>query len=354
MRAPRISRTTLALSAAASAAATAGAVVAQRRHLRTIADDPLNTRLTAPVLGRSLSARSADGTKLNIALFGESAAAGSPTFVLAHGWTEQLSYWTLVIERLTAQGFRVAAFDLRGHGMSDRAVDGDYAIQRFGEDLEAVLAAVCPDGEPAIVAGHSLGGMSIVAWAEQFEVRERVVAAALLFTGVWSLLTESTLIPIPALAAGLNRTPVPAAMLAAPGPVPKLSTPLSAAMIRYVAFGPSASPASVAFYERMLIACPPDVRTGVALRLADLDLREALARLTVPTLVMAGENDRLTPPVHAQRMAAALPALESLVVLPATGHMGPLERPDEVSGALASLAASVTAAAATEESRQPA
>jgi pimeloyl-ACP methyl ester carboxylesterase len=67
--------------------------------------------------------------------------------------------------------------------------------------------------------------------------------------------------------------------------------------------------------------------------------------------VMAGENDRLTPPVHAQRMAAAVPSLDSLVVLPATGHMGPLERPDEVSGALVALAASVAAPA---ESRQPA
>ena len=343
MRGPRINRTALALSAAASATATAGAYVAQRRHLRAIADDPQNARLIAPVLGRSISARSADGTNLNISLFGDASADGATTFVLAHGWTEQLSYWTLVIERLTAQGFRVAAYDLRGHGMSDRAVDGDYSIDRFGEDLEAVLAAVCPEGEPAIVAGHSLGGMSIVAWAGQFDASARAVGAALLFTGVFSLLAESTLIPIPVLAAAASRTPLAAATLAAPGPVPAISTPISSAMIRYVAFGPSASPALVAFYERMLVACPPDVRTGVALRLADLDLREGLTRLTVPTLVMAGENDRLTPPVHAQRMAAALPALESLVVLPDTGHMGPLERPDEVSAALLALASSVGA-----------
>ena len=138
--------------------------------------------------------------------------------------------------------------------------------------------------------------MSIVAWADQFDVRERAVGAALLFTGVFSLLADSTLIPVPALAALASRTPLAAATLAAPGPVPKLSTPLSAAAIKYVAFGPSASPAQIAFYERMLIACPPDVRTGVALRLADLDLRQALTRLNVPTLVMAGENDRLTPP----------------------------------------------------------
>ena len=340
MKRPRVNRPALALSLAGGAAVAAAAAVAQRRHLRGIANDPLNARLTAPASGRSVSARSADGTNLHIELFGDGAASeGLPTFVLAHGWTEQLSYWTLVVERLTARGYRVAAYDLRGHGRSDRAVDGDYSIQRFGEDLEAVLEAVCPGREPAIVAGHSLGGMSIAAWADGFDVRERAVGAALLFTGVWSLLTESKLIPIAPLASVMNRTPVPAALLSAPGPVPKFSTPLSAAMIKYVAFGPTATPALIAFYERMLVACPPDVRSGVAARLVDLDLEHALPRLTVPTLVMAGAEDRLTPPIHAQRMAAALPSLESLVVLPTTGHMGPLERPDEVTEALVELAA---------------
>ena len=338
LKRPSLSRSTVALAGGALATV-AGAAAAERHHLHAIAADPLNARLLAPVLGRGQSVRSADGTNLHVELFGDASAERAPTFVLAHGWTEQLSYWTLVIERLTAAGFRVAAYDLRGHGMSERAVDGDYSMGRFGEDLEAVLAAVCPEHEPAIVAGHSLGGMSIVGWAADHDVRARTVGAALLFTGVYSLLAESTLIPVPWLAAALNHTPLPAAMIAAPGPVPKLSTPISSAIVRYIAFGPTATPAMVAFYERMLVACPPDVRTGVALRLGDLDLHDALPRLSVPTLVMAGAQDRLTPPVHAERMAAAVPDLESLVVLPATGHMGPLERPAEVTDALLKLAA---------------
>jgi pimeloyl-ACP methyl ester carboxylesterase len=97
----------------------------------------------------------------------------------------------------------------------------------------------------------------------------------------------------------------------------------------------------VAFYERMLIACPPDVRAASGLAMSELDLYHALAHLTVPTLVMAGARDRLTPPAHARRIAAELPELAELVVLPATGHMGPLERPAEVSGALRELQAKV-------------
>jgi pimeloyl-ACP methyl ester carboxylesterase len=71
-------------------------------------------------------------------------------------------------------------------------------------------------------------------------------------------------------------------------------------------------------------------------------------QLTVPTLVMAGANDRLTPPAHAERIAAVLPQLDQLIVLPATGHMGPLERPDEITEALVALAqhAGISAGAA--------
>jgi pimeloyl-ACP methyl ester carboxylesterase len=97
----------------------------------------------------------------------------------------------------------------------------------------------------------------------------------------------------------------------------------------------------VAFYERMLATCPPDVRARVGIAMSELELYHALPRLTVPTLVIAGAKDRLTPPSHAERIAAELPRLEQLIVLPETGHMGPLERPREVTDALAGLAAHV-------------
>ena len=70
-----------------------------------------------------------------------------------------------------------------------------------------------------------------------------------------------------------------------------------------------------------------------------MDLRDALRTLTVPTLVIAGDDDRLTPPSHARRIAEMLPQLERLIVLPDTGHMAPLERPAELARAIAELAA---------------
>lgn len=69
-------------------------------------------------------------------------------------------------------------------------------------------------------------------------------------------------------------------------------------MIRHAAFGPAATTGEVAFYERMLVSCPA---CGVAI--SDMDLSEAVASLTIPTLVVAGSADRLTPPAHARRIA---------------------------------------------------
>jgi pimeloyl-ACP methyl ester carboxylesterase len=316
------------------AALGAAAVALQVRHQRGIVRDPEQEVLAEPPAGESIAVSSRDGTTLHAEVFG---SAEGQTFVLAHGWTEMLSFWIYVIRALTDRGFRVVAYDLRGHGHSEPAPEGDYSIRRFGEDLEAVLQASVPDAQRAIVVGHSLGAMSIAAWAEHHDVERRVCAAALLNTGVGELIAESLLVPLPALANLLNRV-APTAMVGSRATVPKLSTPLSQASLRWTAFGPGAGKAQIAFYERMLVACPPDIRADVGLAISKIELYHALPRLTVPTLVLAGRGDRLTPPSHAQRIAEAVPNLQRLVILDATGHMAPLERPDEVASELLQLA----------------
>jgi pimeloyl-ACP methyl ester carboxylesterase len=86
--------------------------------------------------------------------------------------------------------FRIVAWDLRGHGRSERPRKRDYSIDAFGDDLEAVLEATLADGERAVLAGHSMGGMTIVAWAGRHpdEVERRVAAVALISIGVGDLM----------------------------------------------------------------------------------------------------------------------------------------------------------------------
>jgi pimeloyl-ACP methyl ester carboxylesterase len=324
-----------AIAATAALGAVAAGAALQRRHPRAIVHDEDYQRLRAPLDGRPLRITSADGTELYAEAFGPD---DGDTVVLAHGWTEQLAYWGPVIKRLRAHDLRVVAYDLRGHGRSHSASAGDYALERFGEDLEAVLAAAGAgaDREPVTVAGHSLGAMSIAAWAEHHDPRTRVRAAAMLNTGLGDLLAGHLLLP--QMARFLNHPWASRAVLGARAPVPPFSTPLQQAMIRYIAFGPHATTGDVAFYERMLIDTAPDVRAAVGVALSRMDLWHAVASITVPTLVIDGADDRLTPPAHAHRIAEALPYPAGLLELPDTGHMSPLERPGEVSDALVRLA----------------
>ncbi|HSO97520.1 MAG TPA: alpha/beta hydrolase [Solirubrobacteraceae bacterium] len=314
----------------------AGAAFAAQRSLgRAIAADPTSARLREPARGEPVTVRSVDGTEIHVERFGE--PDGGPVLVLIHGWTETIGYWTPVIETLRAEGVAIVAYDLRGHGDSARA-SSDYAIPRFGEDLEAVLAECVPAGG-AVLAGHSLGAMSIASWAESFDVPARAAAAALMNTGVGGLIAESLLVPLPAFAHALRGPIALRGFLGSRAPLPRYSTPISHAILRYAAFGPKASPAKIAFYERMLLATPPDVRADVGIAMSEMDLYGALANLTVPTAVVAGARDRLTPPSHGRRIAEMLPELHSHTVLDGVGHMSPVEAPREIAAKLVELIA---------------
>jgi pimeloyl-ACP methyl ester carboxylesterase len=338
-----------AIAATAALGAIAAGAAIQRRHLHAIARDEDYRHLRAPLDGRPLRITSPDGTELYAETFGPDDA---DMIVLAHGWTEQLAFWGPVIGRLRERGLRVVAYDLRGHGRSRPGAGGDYSLERFGEDLEAVLATAGAGDthEPATVVGHSLGAMSIAAWAEHHDPRTRARTAALINTGLGDLLSGHLLLP--QMARFLNHPRASRAVLGSKAPVPPFSTPVQQAMIRYMAFGPHASRGEVAFYERMLIDTRPDVRAAVGVALSSMDLWHAVANITVPTLVIDGALDRLTPPAHARRIVEALPHPAGLLELPDTGHMAPLERPREVADALVRLVRdSATAPVASGDGR---
>jgi pimeloyl-ACP methyl ester carboxylesterase len=120
--------------------------------------------------------------------------------------------------------------------------------------------------------------------------------------------------------------------------MPGRSSPLAHRAVHAIAFGPQASPATVAFGEDMVLECRREVRSGCGRTLAALDLHDAVEHVDVPAVVLAGTRDRLTPPVHAKKVAADLPALLRYVEVEGSGHMTPLERPGEVNDLLAELA----------------
>jgi pimeloyl-ACP methyl ester carboxylesterase len=83
--------------------------------------------------------------------------SGRGVVMLAHGGGQTRHSWARTGQHLAARGWTAISLDLRGHGESDWAEDGDYQLRRFCEDLMAV-AASCPD-RPALI-GASLGGLA--------------------------------------------------------------------------------------------------------------------------------------------------------------------------------------------------
>jgi pimeloyl-ACP methyl ester carboxylesterase len=331
-----VSRRRALAVAGLSAAGLAAWEIQRRRDLRAIQNDPEWQELHRPLPSRARDVRSADGTRLHVEIFGRDDA---PTIVLIHGWVEAIRLWHYQIRDLMAS-YRVVAYDQRGHGLSDLPKRGGYTEAALADDLQAVLEACLRPGERCIAAGHSMGGMTMVAWAGRFPslVADRLAGAALVNTGVSEMLGRSEIFKAPV--GHRIRALLTPAVLASPLRAPTIIEPVSLRAIKRVAFAPDASLARVAFCHQMFLTAPAPVRSGFGRMFIPLDLTPAVACLTPPAVVIAGEHDRLLPAWHSEQLAGLLPNAVEHVVLPGTGHMAPIEAPNEVTGRLLRLATS--------------
>ncbi|MEU6660660.1 alpha/beta hydrolase [Streptomyces sp. NPDC046821] len=284
-----------------------------------------------PVAARELTAVSADGARLHVEVHGPE---GAPTVVLAHGWTCSTAFWAAQIRAL-ASGHRVVAYDQRGHGRSP-AAQAPYATEMLADDLEAVLGATLGAGEKAVLAGHSMGGMTMMAASRRPKFREHAAAVLLCSTGSSRLVAESTVLPMKA---GPLRTRMTTSVLGAKAPLGPV-TPVGKKVLRYATMGPGSSPDKVEACARIVHACPVKPRYHWSQVLAGLELDEGVTELRVPTAVVAGTADRLTPVVHARRLAATLPQCVGLTELTGIGHMTPVEAPELVTERIRELSAS--------------
>ncbi|MDO0933850.1 alpha/beta hydrolase [Streptomyces sp. DG2A-72] len=280
-----------------------------------------------PVPARELTAVSADGARLHVEVHGPENA---PAVVLAHGWTCSTAFWAAQIREL-AVDHRVIAYDQRGHGRSpaSRACSTDA----LADDLEAVLKAALAPGEKAVLAGHSMGGMTVMAASTRAGFRQHAAAVLLCSTGASRLVAESTVVPM---RAGRLRTALTRRILGSRAPLGPV-TPLARRILKYGTMGPGSAPHMVEACARIVHACPRKVRYAWSQVLNLLDVAHGVRELTVPTAVVVGTADRLTPVVHARSLVAALPNCVGITELPGLGHMTPIEAPELVTGKIREL-----------------
>ena len=303
-----------------------------------------------------------DGAELHVQ---EDGAPDAPvTLVLAHGWTLSTRAWRAQAEALAAGGdVRVLRYDQRGHGASTRGdawlsgVGGADAerfgpgpsVDQLGQDLAAVLEQRVPAG-PVVLAGHSMGGMTIMALADQrpdlFLAGGRV--AGVLLTNTSSGLLSRLTLGFPELVARPVRTSIIKTLrkiAAKPGRADAVrakqatGSRLAVAQTRWLLFGRKAPRAVIVECNEIVKSCPSATLAGFFPALMTHDKRAALKNLGgVEVEVVASGRDRLTPAGHSRRLADAIPGAR-LTVVPATGHMLPMERPEVVTALLTKLVA---------------
>jgi pimeloyl-ACP methyl ester carboxylesterase len=280
-----------------------------------------------PVPARVLTVDSADGARLHVEVHGPE---GAPTVVLAHGWTCSTAFWAAQIRDL-AVDHKVVAYDQRGHGRSPASPA--CSTDGLADDLEAVIRATLAPGEKAVFAGHSMGGMTLMASSGRAAFREHAAAVLLCSTGSSRLVAESLVIP---LRAGRLRTRLTKSVLGSRAPLGPVS-PIARRILKYGTMGPGSSPAMVEACARIVHACPRRVRYSWSQVLDLLDLDHGVRELRVPTEVLVGTADRLTPAVHARALVAALPECVGVTELPGLGHMTPIEAPELVTARIRGL-----------------
>ncbi|MFE0462146.1 alpha/beta fold hydrolase [Kitasatospora sp. NPDC058965] len=284
----------------------------------------------APQHNARLRHRSADGTWLNIQTYGDS---DKPIVVLAHGWTCNTAFWAPVIERLVPDHY-VVAYDQRGHGRSDVPVNRErYSTKALADDLEAVLG-LCVQDRRAVLVGHSMGGMTIMAAGGRTRVAERTAAVLLCSTGPADLVEQALVAPpkLPrAVRAFLTRSILTSRLPL--GPI----TPVGKAVLKYAVMGRRAGSEQVQACAEIVHACATAPRARWGRVLTGLDVRPGLTMIEAPTSIVVGTADKLTPPPHARAMQRALRAADGLVELPGVGHMAPLEDPDAVAAEIRRL-----------------
>ena len=291
---------------------------------------------------RTLTVRATDGTPLHTQVFGP--PEGYP-IVLTHGITCAIRAWAHQISDL-ATAYRVIAFDHRGHGRSGVPRRGGYSLKHLASDLDSVLDATLAPHERAVLAGHSMGGITIAAWSSHYrhKVHRRADAVALINTTTGDLVREVRLLSVPR-ELSVARAVAARGLITAFGgfPLPPGGRIPSRYVVAMLAVGRGAEPGAARIVHELFAQTPPAGRGGCAKMLVDaLGSRHLdLDGLTVPTLVIGSVRDRLTPIGQSRRIARTAPNVVGLVELPG-GHCSMLERPREVNRHLRALVESVT------------
>ncbi len=237
---------------------------------------------------------------------------GERPLLLLHAFPLDRRMWQRVAPRLERTA-RLVTFDLRGLGESDG--DGQPSIDGFADDAAALLDAL--GIRRAVVGGLSMGGYAALAFARRHP--ERLAGLLLADTRAAADTPE-----------GRAARDVAIARIAGEGVGPFCE--------EFV--GKLVAPSNGAAKDHALAIALSQTPVGVAGALGALrdrpDATAHLASIAVPTTVIVGALDAVTPPSDARLLARAIPGA-TLVEIPGSGHLAALEAPEAFADAAEAL-----------------
>ena len=226
-----------------------------------------------------------------------------PPVVLIHGAGGHHLYWPPQVRRLPRQ--RMFAIDLPGHGKSQGV--GSHSIDDYADQVVAFLKAL--KFSQAVLIGHSMGGA--IALQAALDAPRRVIGLGLIGS-----------------AARLRVNPALLQAAADPAKGPDV-----AHMITEYSFSPAAGGRLKATAEQRMLETRLSVLYGDLLACDAFESPDLAGRISVPTLIVFGEQDKMVPLQGGRGLQEQIPGAQ-LELLPDAGHMVMLEQPDRVAGLL--------------------
>jgi pimeloyl-ACP methyl ester carboxylesterase len=236
---------------------------------------------------------------MHFSLHGGDLNAGSPPLVLIHGSGGNRLHWPPHLRRLP--NYRVFGLDLPGHGESPG--EGETTIEGYVRRIVEWLEE--QEIERAVLVGHSMGGA--IAMTTALEEPDRVAGLVLVGTG--------------------GRLRVNGEILQAAADPSQFEETVE--VVTTWAFSDQTPEKIVALAKMRMIETRPEVIHGDFIACNQFDICDHLPEIRVPSLILCGEQDRLTPLKYARHLNEQIPD-STLVLIEGAGHMVMLERPLEV------------------------
>ncbi|AFY75471.1 putative hydrolase or acyltransferase of alpha/beta superfamily (plasmid) [Synechococcus sp. PCC 7502] len=278
-----------------------------------------------------------DGTNIHVELFGDRDA---PPIIFTHGWSCNSTHWYYIKQALVDE-FRLILWDVPGSGKSGQVPAHDYSMQNLATDLEAVLHLA--GDKPAIIFGHSMGGMILLTFCRLFpqHLGTRVAGIGLVnttftnpvhtapFANILQVLQKPLLEPLLYLMIGLSPLVWAQTWLSYLNGTSHISG-------RFSSFAGRPTRGQLDYLINRSARVSPSVLGRQMLGMMHYDATEVLKEIEIPTLIISANKDGATP-VEASRYMHEQIENSELVVLAPSGHMSMMEQHQEFVEAVANF-----------------